>query len=129
MLMLCWNYAHDVRMGDDGTSSPSPRQTRRVALLGIAQRSIRVKFSQKVRKSKQDKPLPDGIKTIGDWIQVKRIEKNLTPCHVAAKMGIASSLVCSWENSSKRPDSQQLKVLSSVLGFDAKDFESHSSNQ
>jgi transcriptional regulator with XRE-family HTH domain len=63
-----------------------------------------------------------NIKTAGDWLKVKRMEKNLTPGHVAAKMSIATSLVCSWESRSRRPDSQQLKVLSSVLGFDAKDL-------
>jgi DNA-binding transcriptional regulator YiaG len=65
--------------------------------LGIEQRQIRIKFSQKTRKPKYDKPLPTSIKTIGDWIQVKRQEKNLTPCHLAAKMGIATALVRAWE--------------------------------
>ena len=51
------------------------------------------------------------------------MEKNLTLGHVAAKMGISTSLVCSWESSTRQPDSQQLKVLSSVLGFSAQDFE------
>jgi DNA-binding transcriptional regulator YiaG len=81
-----------------------------------------------LRKQNHTKPLPDSIKTIGDWIQVKRQEKNLTHSHLAVKMGIATALVRSWESSSRRPDSQQLKVLSSVLGFDAKDFDAHSSN-
>jgi hypothetical protein len=56
-----------------------------VALLGIAQRSIRMKFSQKLRRQKQDKPLQDGINTIGDWIQVKRIEKNLSVYHLCPR--------------------------------------------
>ncbi len=68
------------------------------------------------------------MKTAGDWLKLKRIEKNLTLGHVAAKMGIATSLVCSWESSIRQPDSQQLVVLSSVLGFDAKDFKTYTSN-
>ena len=69
-----------------------------------------------------------NIKTTGDWIKFKRIEKNLTPGRVAAKMGIATSLICSWENCTQQPDNQQLEALSSVLGFDAKDFKTHTSN-
>jgi DNA-binding transcriptional regulator YiaG len=90
----------------------------RVALLGIAQRSIRVKFSHKLRKQKQEKPLSDGVKTLGDWIRVKRIEKNLTPSHLALKMGIASALVCSWEDDSSQPDTRQLEILANLLGYD-----------
>ena len=95
----------------------------RVALLGIAQRTIRIKCAQKSRKDPRVKPLPESIKTIADLIQVKRMEKNLTRCHLAAKMGIATSLVCSWESSIRQPDNQQLEILSSILGFNAKDFE------
>jgi DNA-binding transcriptional regulator YiaG len=96
--------------------------------LGIAQRQIHVNYPANLGNQNRAKVLKLNIKTAGDWLKVKRMEKNLTPGHVAAKMGIATSLVCSWESSSRRPDSQQLKVLSSVLGFDAKDFEAHSSN-
>ena len=64
-----------------------------------------------------------NIKTAGDWLKVKRFEKNLTLGRVAAKMGIATSLVCSWENNTQQPDNHQLKVLASALDFDAKDFE------
>jgi DNA-binding transcriptional regulator YiaG len=38
-------------------------------------------------------------------------------------MGIATSLVCSWESSTQRPDIGQLKILATVLGFDAKEYE------
>ena len=63
------------------------------------------------------------MKTVGDWLKVKRLEKNLTRSHVAAKMGIATSLVCAWENNTKQPDNQQLEVLAYFLDFVAKDFE------
>ena len=67
--------------------------------------------------------MPESIKTIGDWIQVKRLAKNLTRCHLALKMGIATAWVQSWENGSRQPDIQQLEILSSILEFNAKDFE------
>jgi len=64
-------------------------------------------------------------KRAGDWLKIKRMEKNLSPGHVALKMGIASSVVCSWESNAGRPNGQQLALLASVLGFNAKDFEEH----
>jgi len=94
----------------------------RVALLGIAQRQIRIKYAQKSRKQKRSKPLPTSIKTLGDWIQVKRQEKNLTSGHVAAKMGIAPALVRSWESGSSQPDSKQLQDLANFLGLDSQKY-------
>jgi transcriptional regulator with XRE-family HTH domain len=64
-----------------------------------------------------------NIKTTGDWLKVKRIAKNLTPSHVAMKMGIATSLVYSLEGSLWQPDSQQLKSLAQILEFDVEDLE------
>ena len=90
--------------------------------MGIAQRQIRIKFSHKLRKLNHAKPLPTSINTIGDWVQVKRQEKNLTHSHLAVKMGIATSLVLSWEDGNSQPDSQQMKVLASLFGYDA-DFD------
>jgi len=93
-----------------------------IALLGIAQRQIHVKFSQKARKENHAKPLPTSIKLVGDWIQTKRREKNLTPGHLATKMGIAAALIRSWEDGTGQPDSVQMKVLASLFGYDA-DFD------
>jgi DNA-binding transcriptional regulator YiaG len=59
-----------------------------------------------------------NIQTIADWIKVKRIEKNLTPHHLAAKMGIATSLVRSWESGGSQPDSKQLQDLAKTFGVD-----------
>jgi DNA-binding transcriptional regulator YiaG len=84
------------------------RRTRRVALLCIAQRQISVKFSHKLRKQNHAKPLPESVKTISDWIQVKRHEKNLTAGHLAAKMGIATALVQAWESGTSQPNDRQL---------------------
>jgi len=80
-------------------------------------------LSPDLKREKRAKSLEANAKTIGDWLKYKRILKNLTPGHVAIKMGIATSLVCSWESSIRQPDSQQLKSLAQILGFDAEDFE------
>jgi ribosome-binding protein aMBF1 (putative translation factor) len=83
----------------------------RVALLGIAQRTIRIKHAKKSRKDPVVKPLPESIKTIGDWIQVNRMAKNFTRCHLALKMGMATALIHSWEDGTSQPDRPQLEVL------------------
>jgi ribosome-binding protein aMBF1 (putative translation factor) len=87
--------------------------------LGIAQRQIRINYVHNSRKQQRSKPLPASIKTIGDWIQVKRMKKNLTPGHLAAKMGIATALVRSWEDGTTQPNNQQLAVLYKLLEFNA----------
>jgi transcriptional regulator with XRE-family HTH domain len=87
--------------------------------LGFAHRSIRIQFSPKTRKHKRVKPLPESIQTIGGWIQAKRMEKNLTPYQLGAKMGFASALIRSWESGTSQPDDCQLKVLAGLFGSDA----------
>jgi DNA-binding transcriptional regulator YiaG len=91
--------------------------------LGIAQRTIRVKFGVKPKKFSKFNPLPVNIKTIGDMIRVRRQAKNLTPGHLALKMGIISSAVCSWEDGDARPNDWQLELLARILAFDPKDIE------
>jgi len=60
-----------------------------------------------------------SIKTVGDWIQVKRQAKNLTPYQLAAKMGIATALIHAWEGGTCEPDELQRQILSSFLVVDA----------
>ena len=88
----------------------------RVALLGIAQRSIRVNFQQKKSPFSPHNLLPSSVKTIGDWIKAKRIGKKLTPGHLALKMGIAHKLICSWEDGASQPNNEQIRDLIKIFG-------------
>jgi ribosome-binding protein aMBF1 (putative translation factor) len=90
--------------------------------LGIAGRTSHVKFAIKPHKSNQPKALPANIQTIGNLIKTKRQAKNLTSGHVALKMGIAASVVCSWEDGSTLPTDWQVERLASILGFYPKEF-------
>ena len=85
--------------------------------MGITGRHIQVGYPANLGFQKQSKVLAFNVKTAGDWLKVKRLEKNLTPGHVAAKMGIAASLVCSWESGSRQPDTHQMKILATILEF------------
>lgn len=90
--------------------------------MGIAQRTIYVKRPIDMKREERLNALKDKAKTLGDWILVKRLEKKLTPGHVAAKMGIAASLVSLWESNIHQPDSPQLKQLAQILGFEAENY-------
>lgn len=61
--------------------------------------------------------LPTNIKTIGIAIRVARQAKNLTPGHVAPKMGIAAAMVSDWENGTSLPNDWQTEYLNDLLGF------------
>lgn len=89
-------------------------------MLGIAERTISVKNAQNRKNGTRSKPLPESVKTIGDRIKTHRQHKNLTPGHVAMKMGIATALVLSWESGISNPDNQQLKGLVKILGYDGR---------
>ena len=52
-----------------------------VALLGIAQRSIQVKYPANLGNQRRSNVLKLSMKTAGDWLKVKRLEKNLTRSH------------------------------------------------
>jgi DNA-binding transcriptional regulator YiaG len=96
--------------------------------LGIAQRQIRIKYCHKPRKWQTSSPA--SITTIGDWIRVKRRERNLTRYHLATRMGIATKLIRSWENSVEKPDTQRLQLIAEILrcqGF--VEFNSSKQNQ
>jgi DNA-binding transcriptional regulator YiaG len=86
-----------------------------VALLGIAQRHIRIPYDWNLVKRKPCKPLVTSIKTFGDWLQIKRQERNLTPYQLAAKMGIATALVRSWENGTTKPNPRHRQILNVLL--------------
>jgi DNA-binding transcriptional regulator YiaG len=88
--------------------------------LGIAERQIHIKFDQNIKPKKTSNPLPANAQTIGDWIRIRRTEKNLTSGHLAFKMGIADCIVRSWENGSRQPDGKQLTFLVNFFGSDPK---------
>jgi len=83
--------------------------------LGIAHRSIRLISGHNRTKAKSVESLPSLNNTLGDWIQGKRIERNLAPHNLAKKMGVSAALVKSWENGACQPDRRQLQTLREFL--------------
>lgn len=84
--------------------------------MAFAQRSVSVKYEPKKERFDRHNQLPLSTQTPGDWIKTKRIEKKLSPSHLAAKMGIAQTLIRIWENGTKQPDRQQMATLERIFG-------------
>jgi ribosome-binding protein aMBF1 (putative translation factor) len=89
----------------------------RVALLGIAQRQMRVSRVHIPAVWNRRKSLPTCIQTLGDLIQIKRYEKRLTVGQLAEKMGIAQTTIRAWERDGCEPDPQRLEALGEILGL------------
>jgi DNA-binding transcriptional regulator YiaG len=87
----------------------------RVALLGIAQRHISVKYIAKRRRQPQRNPLGANLKAIGNWITLERQKRNLTVYQLALNMSIATSLVHEWENGISEPNESQWHLLNQLL--------------
>jgi ribosome-binding protein aMBF1 (putative translation factor) len=84
--------------------------------LGIARRTVSVEFEQKTIRLTHHKHFSLNIKTIGNWIYCKRIGRNLSPGHLAAKMGIAAALIYAWEDGTSHPNEEQIKILAKIFG-------------
>jgi transcriptional regulator with XRE-family HTH domain len=59
-----------------------------------------------------------SIQTLGDLIQVKRYEKQITLRQLAEEMGIAPAAVRAWETGTDLPDNRQIAMLTTLLRID-----------
>lgn len=66
---------------------------RRVALLGNTERSIRTCRRKNTSRLQPKKAIPAAIKTLGDYLLVKRYEKGLQQRYVAQMAGVATLTV------------------------------------
>ena len=53
---------------------------------------------------------------MADWIAVKLREHGMAPYHLAAKMGIATSVVNAWKDGLARPRNRQMREMVAILG-------------
>jgi DNA-binding transcriptional regulator YiaG len=90
----------------------------RVALLGIAQRTITVSGSHISSKRHRRKIFPTVLKTLGDRIHVKRVEKGLLQGQLGRKLGVAREVVMDWERDLRTPNDDEWQSLAKVLGLE-----------
>jgi DNA-binding XRE family transcriptional regulator len=87
-------------------------------LLGIAQRSITVKYDDSKERYSPRKLIPVNPKTLGDHLLLKRIEVNLTQSEVAQKAGVSVRTVWKWEYGIVCPTEHHWQVLAHHFGLD-----------
>jgi DNA-binding transcriptional regulator YiaG len=88
-------------------------------LLGIAQRSVSVKFDNSKERYSRRKLIPVNPKTLGDQLHLKRIEADLSQQEVAQKAGVSVRTVRKWEHGIICPTEHHWQTLKSILNVDA----------
>lgn len=91
----------------------------RVALLGIADRSINVSRGHILPNRKPRKSFPTIVKTLGDHLQVKRAEKGFSLAELAGKARVTKSTILRWEVDAEVPNDSQWQLLERVLNLDS----------
>jgi ribosome-binding protein aMBF1 (putative translation factor) len=90
-----------------------------VAQLGISDRIIHTSRSDIAPNRPSRKPFPASIKTLGDYIRVKRAEKGFTQAQLAQMAGVVKATISRWERDVEFPDEHQAQLLESLLGLDS----------
>ena len=100
---------------DAENNPPSPLGIR---LLGIGQRHIVASRAGISAKRNPRKPFPSTPQTLGDFIQVKRLENGVGQRQLAQNLGVPVTLVRAWESDQVIPTKAELHNLSERFGFD-----------
>jgi ribosome-binding protein aMBF1 (putative translation factor) len=87
----------------------------RVALLGIAHRTIRVCRSHIAAIRRSRKTFPTTLNTFGNRIQVARFEKGLLQSEMAEKLQISTNLVKRWEENLEMPTTDKWAKIAYIL--------------
>jgi len=88
-------------------------------LLGIAQRSVTVKYDDSKERFSTRKLIPVNPKTLGDHIHVKRIEADLSQAEVAQRAGVSVRMVRKWEHGIACPTEGHWQALVGILRLDS----------
>jgi DNA-binding transcriptional regulator YiaG len=88
-------------------------------LLGIAQRSVWVKYDDSKERNSRRKLIPVNPKTLGDHLLLKRIEADLSQPEVAQKAGVSTRTVRKWEHGIVCPTEGHWQALTNILCLDS----------
>jgi DNA-binding transcriptional regulator YiaG len=89
------------------------------ALLGIAHRTLQVKFAHFKERFSPRKLIPINPKTVGDHLLLKRIEANLSQPEVALKAGVSTRTLRKWEHGHACPTEDHWQALTAILHLDS----------
>jgi DNA-binding transcriptional regulator YiaG len=96
-----------------GCLVPSPWG--RIALLGIAQRTIHISRRPFIDNRNVRKAIPTTPKTLGDRLLLSRYERGLKQSEMAKTMGVPELLISKWERDICQPSGEQMQKLESIL--------------
>jgi len=88
-------------------------------LLGIAQRSVTVKYDDSKERYSRRKLIPVNPKTLGDQLHLKRIKADLSQQEVAQKAGVSVRTVRKWEHGIVCPTEHHWQVLTGILNLES----------
>jgi DNA-binding transcriptional regulator YiaG len=88
-------------------------------LLGIAQRSVTVKYDDSKERYSRRKLIPVNPKTLGDQLHLKRIKADLSQAEVAQKAGVSVRTVRKWEHGIVCPTEHHWQKLTDILRLDS----------
>ena len=83
--------------------------------MGNTERTIRTSRQHIITTKRPKKAIPTAIKTLGDYLLVKRYEKGLLQSHVAQIVEVPILTVKRWEEDLQRPSKAQWTALTKVL--------------
>jgi DNA-binding transcriptional regulator YiaG len=91
-----------------------------LALLGFCHRQIKASRAHIPVERSPRKAFPTTVKTLGDHMKAKRVEKGLTQRQLAQLLDIGRGLLQRWERDRQAPDREEWKKLVDTLELDAR---------
>jgi hypothetical protein len=86
--------------------------------LGIAYRTMEVNFGRFKQRFSPRKVIPVRVKTLGDYLLLKRIQADLSQPELAIKARVTVRKVKAWEYDQNMPTPAEWKALARVLALD-----------
>jgi len=90
-----------------------------IALLAISERTIRASRRHIPAKRFPRKAFPLSLKTLGDHLHMKRLEKGFSAKELAQKVNVAKSMIGLWERDVELPKEREWQLLENLLDIDA----------
>ena len=88
-------------------------------LLVITHRTVLVNFDHFKQRFSPRKLIPVNVKTLGDYLLLKRIEADLSQPELAFRSGVTVRRLMAWEHDQRVPTEAEWQVLANILKLDA----------
>jgi len=95
----------------------SQRQQRSSRLLGIAQLTVAVIYGDFKQRFSPQKVVLAEIKTLGEYLLLKRIQADLSQPELALKTGFTVRKIKTWEHDRAVPNAAEWELLNPVLSL------------